>query len=376
MIQFDLKKINPEYLKPKNLVKILYKRLSTISIKPRLISIFILIFGIVLAGLIFTPLSDVFAGRIKVNQKIDIFQDVYIDFERLGVGQIASSIGLDQQYPIGTISIRFYSILILSGLIGGYFLALYFAKLHYISGTVLDRLVVGLVLFGIIGSRLFFAIFNWSYYETQPLSVLTEITSGGLAFFGMLLFCFIYLWFYCFRFKFNFFEILDVLAPSVLLGQIIGRWGNFFNYESYGPETSVFWKMFVPPGAPFYENTDLTARFFHPTFLYEIIPNFFLLVIILFFYEKLTYKRAGLVFATYAIGYGTIRFFTEFFRLDSLKFYLPDFLRFSLPDGIFKVEYILVSQAMCVSLIILGFLIWISRRQVLFLKRKSSEFKI
>jgi phosphatidylglycerol:prolipoprotein diacylglycerol transferase len=340
------------------------------SLSTRSLSLIILAIGVFLSLVLFKPLALVFSGEWKVHQKIDIATRVTIDFNTFGLGGLMRSLGLEDVIPVGTVSLRYYALALLLGILSGYFLTLFLSKKHYIASTTIDRLVIGLITSGIIGARLFFVVFNWSFYMKSPLNIITEILSGGLAFFGMFLFSFAYIWIYTSRFKFSLFEFLDFISPGLLLGQVIGRWGNFFNYESYGPETSVFWKMAVPDTANYY---DLNANYFHPTFLYEIIPNFILLVLILFWYDALTVKRSGLVFAFYAMGYGLIRFITEFFRLDALKIELPKSLQLSL--GYFgNLEFIRVSQVMSLLLFVFGLSILIKRLKVIYLKKNMMEY--
>lgn len=342
---------------------------------PRLLALVFLSIGIFLATFLFYPISLVFSRKWKMNQRIDFADQVSIDLNKFGLDFLAPILGLNEPIlPIGSVGIRFYSILILVAILAGYFLVLHLSKIHFVSGTIIDRLVLGLIISGIIGARLFFVAFNWGKFSDQPLTIFTDINKGGLAFFGMLIFSGLYLVFYCSRFRFNLYEFLDFVIPGVLLGQVIGRFGNFFNYEGYGPETSVFWKMYIPSSANYYY-TDLNATYFHPTFLYEIIPNFFLLIALLFFYNQLTNKRSGFVFAFYAIGYGIIRFFTEFFRLDALKIFIPQNWQFSL-GYLGKIEYVYVSQIASVILILIGLIVIWRRNKIVFLKKDMSEFSI
>lgn len=340
---------------------------------PRLIAIGLLIFAFVFIAAMFVPINLVFKGDWKLNQKVDIAENVFIDYKAMGLSGVTDQLGWESQVPIGTISVRFYAMCILLGVLAGYFLALHLAKSQYIAGTIIDRLIIGLIIFGLIGARLFFVAFRWESYSQDPTTIVTELLSGGLAFFGMFIACISYLWLYCKRFKFNFFEFADLLAPAVLLGQVIGRWGNFFNYESYGPETSVYWKMFVPATANYYQ--DFNAVYFHPTFLYEIIPNFILLVFILWNYKNFTEKRSGIVFSIYAMGYAVIRFITEYYRLDSLRFSLPSFLQVKI--GAFdKIEYLLIAQVLSVVLFGIGLYTYLKRRQIIYIKKSMQEFKI
>lgn len=316
--------------------------------KPRTLSYIIGALGISLASLLYFPISEVFAGRWKLNQQVELG---YIDQINI----------FGYMLPIGSISIRFYSICILLGLFAGYTLALYLGKFQHIVGTLIDRLFIGIVVFGLIGSRLFFVIFNWSKFSDNPVNIILELNKGGLAIYGALILSTIYVVFYCRRYKFNIFEFLDFLAPAVLLGQVIGRFGNFFNYEGYGPSTSLFWKMYVPTLANITDN--ISQPYYHPTFLYEIIPNFVLLLILLYYFTVLTEKRAGLIFAGYAIGYGSIRTFTEFFRVDALKY---SFLNINLYP----------SQISSLLLVVYGIYIIFKRSKIIYLKKSMTEIGV
>jgi phosphatidylglycerol:prolipoprotein diacylglycerol transferase len=338
----------------------------------RVLALFFAIAGAIFTAISYLPISLVFKGEYKLNQKIDIFKNVFIDFDQLKIAFLSDLLKLDRQIPVGTISVRFYAICILLGVLAGYFLALYLARSQYIAGTIIDRLIIGLIIFGLLGARLFYVAFKWDYFGQNPQAIFGEILSGGLAIFGTLIFCGIYLWLYCYRYKFNFYEFADLIAPALLLGQVIGRFGNFFNYEGYGDETSVYWKMYVPASANYY--SELNAEYFHPTFLYEIIPNFLLFIFLLFNYSKFTEKRAGLIFGWYAAGYGIIRFVTEFFRLDALRLYLPTFLQFKI-EPLGKIEYLFASQIMAVILVVTGVVVLWTRRKVIYIKKNMQEFK-
>ncbi len=347
----------------------------------------------VIVGILFLvfslPLSFFFAktfsNEYKVNQKIVLADQVIVnDLIIVKLSDICPTESKDiktgqlqkqciEPLPIGEISVRFYAICILLGIFAGYALALYLANLNYVNGNVIDRLIVGLIVFSLMGARIFFVVFNFDKYWDKPYAIVTEIGQGGLAIFGGLIASAIYVSIYCRRYKFNFFEFLDFLAPSILLGQIIGRFGNFFNYEGYGPETSVFWKMFVPDSAGFYG--EIGAKYFHPTFLYEIIPNCVLLVHLLYTYTDSTRKNSGFVFAKYAIGYGLIRFCTELYRLDSLKAKLPTFLQFDILN-LFKLEFVMISQIGALILFLTGYIIWKKRQKVIYAKKDMTELFI
>lgn len=353
------------------------------NFNPRKLAVVIIILVVVFSLPISSFFSNTFTRYWKINQKFDIanevnFNDLVVlpevrifDFKITNYTSILSlqNFGIEP-VQIGTISVRYYSICILAGVILGYLLALYLAGLSHISGNIIDRLLIGMVVFGLFGARLFFVIFSWESFIDKPFAVITEIGQGGMAIFGTVIACTAYVWLYCKKYKFNFFEFTDFLAPSLLVGQIIGRFGNYFNYEAYGPETSVWWKMYVPEIANLYGETG--SKYFHPTFLYEIIPNICLLIYILWNYSNDTRKNSGIVFAKYAIGYGIIRSFCELFRLDSLKIYLPEFLQFEV-SNLFKFEYIMPSQIAAISLFIFGIWLLKKRKKVIYLKKDMTE---
>lgn len=329
----------------------------------------------ILAALLYNPIRLIFNASWKLNQQIDLFSTNKIQIGNQDWG-FKNFFGEGQDllfYFESTgfsLAIRYYSLAIFLGLVLGYFLSLYLAKKSHVSTSIIDRLLIGLVVFGLVGARLVFVLFNFSAFQDNLENIVLAIPQGGLSFFGAFIGAFIYLLIYVYRYRFNLWEFLDILAPGVLVGQILGRFGNFFNYEAYGPATSVYWKMFVPSSVNI--GADINNSFFHPTFLYEIIPNCLLLFLILFFYEKLTFRRSGLVFAFYAVGYGVIRFITEFYRLDALKLKLPA----TLNVWIYSFEFLYVSQLMALGLFIFGIGVYLNRRKVLFIKKNLQEIRI
>ncbi len=336
------------------------------SISARALSIIFLIVGLVVTSLIAYPLARIFSGDDGwvVNQRIVLFNLLPLEIPFLG------------PLSIGQVDIQFYAIFMLAGILSGYFLAIFLAKKSGLSSSVVDKMFLGLLLSGLLGARLVYVIFNFEIFQVNWLDAF-NLSKGGLSIFGGFIGAFVYLLIYVRNHKFNLYEILDILGPSILLGQVIGRWGNFFNYEAYGPATGLFWKMYVPEVARVANNypyKNLNAEFFHPTFLYEIIPNFLLLLLILFFYAQLTTRRTGLVFAIYAVGYGLIRFLTEFFRLDALRIDLPEWLHFSFVAGI-TFDQILVSQVFAFLLFLMGLFVLLRRRNVLFMSKSMKEVK-
>jgi phosphatidylglycerol---prolipoprotein diacylglyceryl transferase len=342
----------------------------------RFLSLSILSAGVIIFLALIYPFSKIFSGEWKLRQQIDL-----LSFEKIEIGfrdivfknfyQSGEDLALFFESAGFSVSIRYYSVMIFLGLILGYFLTLNLAKKSHVATTIIDRMLVGLIVFGLIGARLVFVLFNSSSFANNPENIILAIQQGGLSIFGAFIGAGLYLLIYVNRFRFNLWEFLDILAPGVLLGQVIGRFGNFFNYEAYGPATSVYWKMFVPSSVNL--TGDFNNSYFHPTFLYEIIPNFILLVVILFYYERLTLKRSGLVFAIYCVGYGIIRFITEFYRLDALQIKIP----FELPAiWIYTIESIYVSQVFAVCMFLMGYIVYLKRRRVIFIKKNLEEVRI
>lgn len=303
--------------------------------------------SLVLLLMLYQPISLIFNGDWQLQQKIDILN---LTNFRL----------FDTLLPIGIISLRYYSIFILLGIISGYILALFLCKQYSIVASIIDRLLLGLIVFGLFGARLLYIMFNWSVYESNIPQIVLGLSQGGLSIMGAIVGGSIYLLMYTKKFNLSIFEFLDVIAPSLLLGQVIGRWGNFFNYEAYGPSTSVLWKMYIPLQSNITSN--LNDKYFHPTFLYESLSNLILLIFILWNYTKFTSKTPGKVLSIYLIGYGVIRFFLEFLRLDAIK------QKTTLTYKWFVFDYgeIYVSQALALVMLIMGCWIYYKKSKVIF----------
>jgi len=326
----------------------------------------------VLVGLaIFQPLQNVFAGRYILQSEWIIWSVVDAGDNQNGFTDFMVSIGMNQ------ISFRYYAVMMLGGVLAGYFVTLFLATRHFIAESLIDRLFVGLMIVGLLGARSLYILVNFEQF-IDPVDFIS-IHKGGLAIFGAFVAGAIYTGYYCWRYKFNIWEFGDFLAPGVLIGQVIGRFGNLFNYEAYGFPTRLDWKMYVPESivttnsATQIHNISLEERFYHPTFLYELLPNTIFLIWLLFHYDTLTERRSGLVLAWYMIGYGTIRFLTEFQRLDALHIPLPDTLHFNVVG--WDLRAIHISQLLAFILFVAGIYILNRRRGVIFNKRSLSEVK-
>ena len=214
------------------------------------------------------------------------------------------------------LEIRWYSVLILTGVIIGILLLKREAKRFEINWDFIFNLSFWTIIIGIIGARLYYVVFNWSQYRTNLLDIL-KIWEGGLAIHGGLIFGAITLFVYCRKFKANTLKIIDMALPSVMIAQAIGRWGNFFNSEAHGIATSLSKLQSLHIPNFIIEGMKIDGVYYHPTFLYESILcllGFIILLII----RRNKYTKVGTVTGTYLMWYSTGRFFIEHLRTDSL----------------------------------------------------------
>ena len=162
----------------------------------------------------------------------------------------------------------------------------------------------------ILGARLYFVAFQWDYYRLHPKEILA-VWEGGLAIYGGIIAGFLVILIFCRLKKLSFAAMLDVCAFGLLIGQIIGRWGNFFNREAFGAVTEVFCRMGLT--AP-----DGITIYVHPTFLYESLWNLLGLLFLIWFVKKGRRRYDGQCILIYFFWYGLGRVWIEGLRTDSL----------------------------------------------------------
>ena len=174
----------------------------------------------------------------------------------------------DTLLDLGFISIKWYSILMLIALIIGIFMINKEANRFKISDNFITNLLFWTIILGIIGARLYYVIFEWDYYSIHPNEII-KIWEGGLAIHGGILFGALFIIFYTAKYKVKTFKITDIFVPALLLGQSIGRWGNFFNKEAHGPQTTLEFleKLNLPQFI--IDGMYINGVYYHPTFLYE-----------------------------------------------------------------------------------------------------------
>jgi phosphatidylglycerol:prolipoprotein diacylglycerol transferase len=216
---------------------------------------------------------------------------------------------------IGPIAIRWYGLLIATGVLLGTTLAHREAIRRGLDPDRLLNVIVVAVLSALVGARLYYVLFNLGYYASNPLKI-AAVWEGGLAIHGGLLAGAIAVVIVCRRSDLGIPTTMDILAPSLALGQAIGRWGNFFNQEAFGVPTDLPWRLYIDP---YHRPPDLARyEYFHPTFLYESLWNLLVFAVLWFLLRKRLQDRPGALLLCYLGLYSGGRFFVEGLRIDSL----------------------------------------------------------
>ena len=215
---------------------------------------------------------------------------------------------------IGNITIYWYSIMILTGfLIASYLITKETKKFNIKKELITDMLFYTIII-GILGARLYYVIFNLDYYSKNILDIF-KVWEGGLAIHGGIIAGAIFIIIYTKKKNLNTLKILDICVPGLLIGQALGRWGNFFNGEAHGPITTLEKLKYLPKFIQ--KGMYIDGNYYMPTFLYESILCIIGLITILIIRRKLKIKN-GQITGFYLIWYGIIRFIIESFRTDSL----------------------------------------------------------
>lgn len=216
-------------------------------------------------------------------------------------------------FHIGPLTIRWYGVLMATAILVGFWLADREAKREGVPADKLLNAGQWAIIAGLVGARIYEVIFNWDYYG-QHLWKIPAVWEGGLAIHGGLIAgTLIGLW-VARREGLPIRRSLDVVAPSIAIGQAIGRWGNFFNEEAFGVPTDLPWKLYISPrNRPLqYAGSD----YFHPTFLYESLWDVLVFVLLISVRRRLA-GRPGVVFYLYIGLYSVGRFLIEAIRVDS-----------------------------------------------------------
>jgi phosphatidylglycerol:prolipoprotein diacylglycerol transferase len=233
---------------------------------------------------------------------------------------------------LGFLTIRWYGLLISISVVIGLFISKKLAKSRNINPQYISDILPSLIISSIIGARAYYVIFEWRQYSGEnfftsfdlfnnviQIPSFLAIWQGGIAIHGGLIGGFLCILFFCKSKNIHLKTFIDILIPSIILGQSIGRWGNFFNNEAFGIPTDLPWKLFIP-----IQNRPIefiNYQFFHPTFIYESLWNFFIFILLIIIFYQQNNKnsvRPGFISCLYLIGYSFGRFWIEGLRIDPL----------------------------------------------------------
>lgn len=241
-------------------------------------------------------------------------------------------------FGIQGLNIAWYGVIIASGMILGILLASFRAKRRgWSSDLVLDFILLAVPL-AVIGARAYYVAFEWDYFSSNPEKIIA-INQGGLAIYGAVIGGFLAAFIFSKAAKFPFLKLIDLVIPSLILGQAIGRWGNFINQEAYGA-------LITNPNLQFFPLAvyiQSLVEWHQATFFYESFCNVILLAFTLLLGRK--GAKDGTLLATYFIGYGVVRAFIEGLRTDSLYLF-----------GNIRVSQVLSAALVLVGILLLVFI--------------------
>ncbi len=249
--------------------------------------------------------------------------DMQINFPNLGI--YLEHVG--KNVEIFGFPIAFYGMTMAAGIILGYLLASWEAKRTGQNAENYLDLVMYAVVFSLIGARLYYVIFSWDSYKDNLLKIL-NFRQGGLAIYGAFIGAVLTVYVFTKKRKMNFWQVCDTACLGLLVGQIVGRWGNFFNREAFGGYTDGLLAMQLPVSAvrvgeiteEMWANLEVINGIefvqVHPTFLYEALWNLGVLLLLLVYRDKKKFQ--GEIFFLYMMGYGIGRFWIEGLRTDQL----------------------------------------------------------
>jgi phosphatidylglycerol:prolipoprotein diacylglycerol transferase len=235
---------------------------------------------------------------------------------------------------IGNFSIAYYGIVIAIGMLAGLGIACWMARRTGQSVDTYFDLALVAIICSVIGARIYYVVFQWDYYKGDILKII-NIREGGLAIYGGVIAAIITVFIFAKKRHLSAGLLFDTAGLGLVLGQIIGRWGNFFNREAFGGYTDGLLAMQIPLSAV--RSCDLTGELIenavkvdgisyiqvHPTFLYESIWNLLLLIFLILYTKRKRFD--GEVFLFYLAGYGIGRFWIESLRTDQLMLPFVDY---------------------------------------------------
>ena len=213
--------------------------------------------------------------------------------------------------------LRWYSVILLVAFLIGYFIVDKETKRFDLPKGFMFNMIFWVIIFGIIGARIYYVIFDWSYFS-EHIGEIIKIWNGGLAIHGGVIAGLITVIAYTKRYKLRVVRYTDFMVPGLILGQAIGRWGNFFNQEAHGFATTLEHLKSLHIPNFIINGMKINGVYYSPTFLYEsllCLIGFIIIIII----RRNKYTKVGTPTALYLIIYGAIRFFIERNRTDALE---------------------------------------------------------
>lgn len=218
-------------------------------------------------------------------------------------------------FSLGGLDVRWYGIIIGTGLVLALILAIREGNRRGLRNDDFPDLMLWAIPIAIISARIYYVIFEWEYYSNN-LSDIPKIWHGGIAIHGALIGSVITTYIFTKKKNISFWKLVDIAAPSLILGQAIGRWGNFMNQEAHGGEVSRAFLENLHLPEFIINQMYIGGVYYHPTFLYESIWNLVGFVLLLLL--RKVNLRSGEIFLSYVIWYSIGRFFIEGMRTDSL----------------------------------------------------------
>ncbi len=247
------------------------------------------------------------------------------------------------------IKIYWYSIMILLAFLVGGYVAIREARKHNIDDDLMINFIFFVVPISLLGARIYYIIFNWSHYQGDLFGAF-RVWEGGLAIHGGIIFGFLWLLYYVKANDIRLVRFLDIVAPGLLIGQAIGRWGNFFNQEAFGPATTIetLQGYYIPDFI--IKGMNIDGVYHHPTFLYEFVWCLIGFLVIILIRATYRYLKVGQIAGLALMWHGVGRYFIEGLRTDSLMF-----------------QSLKVAQVMSIVFVIIGFVMF-------FFIRRGSRF--
>lgn len=218
-------------------------------------------------------------------------------------------------FSLGPIDVRWYGVIIATGIVIAFLVGQREMVKRGLHPDFLTDLLIWAVPLAIVGARIYYVTFQWEHYKDHPADIIA-IWNGGIAIHGALIASVIVAYIFTKRRNTSFLKVADILAPSILIGQAVGRWGNFINQEAHGGEVSrnFLENLFLPDWI--INQMYIDGSYYHPTFLYESLWSL-IGIIILLLLRRVNLVR-GEMFFFYAIWYSIGRFVIEGMRTDSL----------------------------------------------------------